>query len=92
MDLAIRTLYNEARVVIAPKGDPMANRGSISWRDLAREQWILSPPRTPISNEPALDVNLEISQFADNVLGRCLEASRQIRALMNFKWVAQHED
>ena len=33
---------------------------------------------TLISNEPALDVNLEISQFADMVLGRCLEASRQI--------------
>jgi DNA-binding transcriptional LysR family regulator len=48
VDLAIRTLYNEALVVIAPKGHPMASRGSISWRDLAREQWILPPPRTPM--------------------------------------------
>lgn len=31
-----------------------------------------------ISNEAALDANLEISQFADEVLGRCLEASEKI--------------
>jgi energy-coupling factor transporter ATP-binding protein EcfA2 len=40
---------------------------------------------TLISNEPALDVNLEINLFADDVLGRCLEASQRISLWLNAR-------
>lgn len=38
-----------------------------------------------IPNEAAFDANLEISHFADGVLGQCLEASEQINLLLTAR-------
>lgn len=45
----------------------------------------LNHAATLISNEAAFDANLEISQFADEILERCLEASKKISLLLTAR-------
>ncbi|WP_146188474.1 hypothetical protein [Limnohabitans sp. 2KL-51] len=45
----------------------------------------LNHAATLISNEAAFDANLEISQFADEILERCLEASEKISLLLTAR-------